>query len=477
MVGRMLIPDASGPVAPASTGRTGGPKIIWAKQSSAPGMSFAPASHVQRALQSKPSAAPNPQRDDPVAGFFRKIGEFFSPNKPRPEQAEQRGRAVGYSKPMLPGTLAGVGAVQRGRAVGDSNPMLPGALAGIGGVQKAGADKKAEEQRLAEAAQNEQEARARARSSGAGSTSSIRQMTMDEYNALDSRSRAAIDFNGLLQNSLSKDTGLTALDKDGSGRVTLGEAEGSAKDLAGYRTAYKRIYGRDADNNTTYSPNTLGLLNSLKLTDTASLDEYLNGTGYVTMSDLKRGSANEPVAGTANTPGRSDRTERDKLVSGIASGMTQLQEALNAGRVSLSGGGVSVGLSADRTNDGQRSQFVDALRSSLMREDAPTSLQLTGQNDRFDAENGISLLGMVDQGTQQRYSAMNEELTRQLAQGASANELRDKNLLRAAGFENSGFDLDEWVDYVSSREADASGSGTTLEQSLMSQLGPSGGNR
>ena len=477
MAGRNLIPDASGPVAPASTGGTGGPKIIWAKQSSAPGMSFAPASHVQRALQSKPSAAPNPQRDDPVAGFFRKIGEFFSPNKPRPEQAEQRGRAVGYSKPMLPGTLAGAGAVQRGRAVGGSKPMLPGALVGVGAVQKAAGDKKAEEQRLAEAAQSEQEARARARSSGAGSTSSIRQMTMDEYNALDSRSRAAIDFNGLLQNSLSKDTGLTALDKDGSGRVTLGEAEGSAKDLAGYRTAYKRIYGRDADNNTTYSPNTLGLLNSLKLTDTASLDEYLNGTGYVTMSDLKRGSANEPVAGTANTPGRSDRTERDKLVSGIASGMTQLQEALNAGRVSLSGGGVSVGLSADRTNDGQRSQFVDALRSSLMREDAPTSLQLTGQNDRFDAENGISLLGMVDQGTQQRYSAMNEELTRQLAQGASANELRDKNLLRAAGFENSGFDLDEWVDYVSSREADASGSGTTLEQSLMSQLGPSGGNR
>ena len=477
MAGRNLIPDASGPVAPASTGRTGGPKIIWAKQSSAPGMSFAPASHVQRALQSKPSAAPNPQRDDPVAGFFRKIGEFFSPNKPRPEQAEQRGRTVGYSKPMLPGTLAGAGAVQRGRAVGDSNPMLPGALAGIGGVQKAGADKEAEKQRLAEAAQNEQAARTRARATGAGSTSSIRQMTMDEYNALDSRSRAAIDFNGLLQNSLSKDTGLTALDKDGSGRVTLGEAEGSAKDLAGYRTAYKRIYGRDADNNTTYSPNTLGLLNSLKLTDTASLDEYLNGTGYVTMSDLKRGSANEPVAGTANTPGRSDRTERDKLVSGIASGMTQLQEALNAGRVSLSGGGVSVGLSADRTNDGQRSQFVDALRSSLMREDAPTSLQLTGQNDRFDAENGVSLLGMVDQGTQQRYSAMNEELTRQLAQGASANELRDKNLLRSAGFENSGFDLDEWVDYVSTREADAANSGNTLEQSLMSQLGPTGGNR
>ena len=466
MAGRNLIPDASGPVAPASTGRTGGPKIIWAKPSSAPGKSFAPASHVQRALQSKPSAAPNPQRDDPVAGFFRKIGEFFSPNKPKPERnLEEEGRRYRQQ------------AEQRGRSVGDSKPPLPGGLVGVGTVQKAAADKKTEEQRLAEAAQSEQEARARARSSGAGSTSSIRQMTMDEYNALDSRGRAAIDFNGLLQNSLSKDTGLTALDKDGSGRVTLGEAEGSAKDLAGYRTAYKRIYGRDADNNTTYSPNTLGLLNSLKLTDTASLDEYLNGTGYVTMSDLKRGSANEPVAGTANTPGRSDRTERDKLVSGIASGMTQLQEALNAGRVSLSGGGVSVGLSADRTNDGQRSQFVDALRSSLMREDAPTSLQLTGQNDRFDAENGISLLGMVDQGTQQRYSAMNEELTRQLAQGASANELRDKNLLRAAGFENSGFDLDEWVDYVSSREADASGSGTTLEQSLMSQLGPSGGNR
>ena len=463
---RQLIPDASGPVPPASNNV----RIIWADPkpapSSVPGMSFAPASHVQRALQSKPSAAPSPQRDDPVSGFFRKIGEFFSPNKPKPERdLAAEGRRYREQ------------AEQRGRAVGDSKPTLPGSLVGPGGIQNLAKAHEAEKERLADAAQSEQEARARARSSGAGSTSSIRQMTMDEYNALDSRSRAAIDFNGLLQNSLSKDTGLTALDKDGSGRVTLGEAEGSAKDLAGYRTAYKRIYGRDADNNTTYSPNTLGLLNSLKLTDTASLDEYLNGTGYVTMSDLKRGSANEPVAGTANTPGRSDRTERDKLVSGIASGMTQLQEALNAGRVSLSGGGVSVGLSADRTNDGQRSQFVDALRSSLMREDAPTSLQLTGQNDRFDAENGISLLGMVDQGTQQRYSAMNEELTRQLAQGASANELRDKNLLRAAGFENSGFDLDEWVDYVSSREADASGSGTTLEQSLMSQLGPTGGNR
>ena len=105
---RSLIPDASGPVAPASNNV----RIIWADPkpapSSAPGMSFAPASHVQRALQSKPSAAPDPQRDDPVSGFFRKIGEFFSPNKPRPErdlaaegrryreQAEQRGLTLGH---------------------------------------------------------------------------------------------------------------------------------------------------------------------------------------------------------------------------------------------------------------------------------------------------------------------------------------------------------------------------------------------
>ena len=63
---RSLIPDASGPVPPASNNV----RIIWADPkpapSSAPGMSFAPAPHVQRALQSKPSAAPNPQRDDPV---------------------------------------------------------------------------------------------------------------------------------------------------------------------------------------------------------------------------------------------------------------------------------------------------------------------------------------------------------------------------------------------------------------------------
>ena len=463
---RSLIPDASGPVAPASNNV----RIIWADPkpapSSAPGMSFAPASHVQRALQSKPSAAPDPQRDDPVSGFFRKISEFFSPNKPRPERdLAAEGRRYREQ------------AEQRGRAVGDSKPTLPGAHAGIGTVQKVEADKKAEEQRLAEAAQNEQAARTRARATGAGTLSSMRQMTAEEYNALDSRGRSAIDFNGLLQNSLGKDNSLSAMDKDLSGRVTLGEAEGSAKDLEGYRAAYRRVYGRDADANTRYAPNTLGLLNALKLTDTAGLDELNDGVGYVTMADLKRGAINEPLAGTTNTPGRSDRTERDKLVSGITTGMNRLQEALNAGRVSLAGGGVKVSLSADRTDDTQRSQFVDALRSSLLRADAPTGLQMIGQNERFDPENGISLLGMVNPETQQRYSAMGTELSRQLAQGASPAELRDRNILRAAGFDKSGFDLDEWVDYVSTREADAANSGNTLEQSLMSQLGPTGGNR
>ena len=463
---RSLIPDASGPVPPASNNV----RIIWADPkpapSSAPGMSFAPASHVQRALQSKPSAAPNPQRDDPVSGFFRKIGEFFSPNKPRPERdLAAEGRRYREQ------------AEQRGRAVGDSKPTLPGAHAGIGTVQKVEADKKAEEQRLAEAAQNEQAARTRARATGAGTLSSMRQMTAEEYNALDGRGRSAIDFNGLLQNSLGKDNSLSAMDKDRSGRVTLGEAEGSAKDLEGYRAAYRRVYGRDADANTRYAPNTLGLLNALKLTDTAGLDELNDGVGYVTMADLKRGAINEPLAGTTNTPGRSDRTERDKLVSGITTGMNRLQEALNAGRVSLAGGGVKVSLSADRTDDTQRSQFVDALRSSLLRADAPTGLQMIGQNERFDPENGISLLGMVNPETQQRYSAMGTELSRQLAQGASPAELRDRNILRAAGFDKSGFDLDEWVDYVSTREADAANSGNTLEQSLMSQLGPTGGNR
>lgn len=463
---RQLIPDASGPVPPASNNV----RIIWADPkpapSSAPGMSFAPASHVQRALQSKPSAAPNPQRDDPVSGFFRKIGEFFSPNKPRPERdLAAEGRRYREQ------------AEQRGRAVGDSKPTLPGARAGIGTVQKVEADKKTEEQRLAEAAQNEQAARTRARATGAGTLSSMRQMTAEEYNALDGRGRSAIDFNGLLQNSLGKDNSLSAMDKDHSGRVTLGEAEGSAKDLEGYRAAYRRVYGRDADANTRYAPNTLGLLNALKLTDTAGLDELNDGVGYVTMADLKRGAINEPLAGTTNTPGRSDRTERDKLVSGITTGMNRLQEALNAGRVSLAGGGVKVSLSADRTDDTQRSQFVDALRSSLLRADAPTGLQMIGQNERFDPENGISLLGMVNPETQQRYSAMGTELSRQLAQGASPAELRDRNILRAAGFDKSGFDLDEWVDYVSTREADAANSGNTLEQSLMSQLGPTGGNR
>ena len=466
MVGRNLIPDANGPVAPASNNV----RIIWADPKpappSAPGMSFAPASHIQRALQSKPSAAPSPQRDDPVSGFFRKIGEFFSPNKPRPERdLAAEGRRYREQ------------AEQRGRAVGDSKPTLPGAHAGIGTVQKVEADKKAEEQRLAEAAQNEQAARTRARATGAGTLSSMRQMTVEDYNALDSRGRSAIDFNGLLQNSLGKDNSLSAMDRDRSGRVTLGEAEGSAKDLEGYRAAYRRVYGRDADANTRYAPNTLGLLNALKLSDTAGLDELNDGVGYVTMADLKRGAINEPLAGTTNTPGRSDRTERDKLVSGITTGMNRLQEALNAGRVSLAGGGVKVSLSADRTDDTQRSQFVDALRSSLLRADAPTGLQMIGQNERFDPENGISLLGMVNPETQQRYSAMGTELSRQLAQGASPAELRDRNILRAAGFDKSGFDLDEWVDYVSTREADAANSGNTLEQSLMSQLGPTGGNR
>ena len=74
MVGRNLIPDASGPVAPASTGRTGGPKIIWAKPSQAP------VSQVQRVLQSSPSA--NTRQDNPVSGFFRPLCTVPYPTSP-----------------------------------------------------------------------------------------------------------------------------------------------------------------------------------------------------------------------------------------------------------------------------------------------------------------------------------------------------------------------------------------------------------
>ena len=330
-----------------------------------------------------------------------------------------------------------------------------------------------QDRRLQEAAANESQARQRARSTGAQEK---RRLSWDEYEKLGDSERAAVDFNGLLEQALQKDRDLLDLDLDKSGTVTMKEAAPKVRDAGGYRAAYERVYGSGPDENDAYAPNTLSLLNSMGLRDSgADISEYLAGSGFVTESDVKRGALAGAQAGPSLDEVFLDRQARDQLAANVTAGMARLERTLAAGRAKVAGGNVRVSLDAGSIDDAQRSGFIDSLRTSLLRDGAPATFALEGEGPQFDLEGGISVNPLIAPGTQERFGAMAQEFERQISLGATVQELMDKRQLEQAGFGESGFDLREWVDYVATRDRDAKKGGTTVEQDLMAQLGPSGG--
>ena len=263
----------------------------------------------------------------------------------------------------------------------------------------------------------------------------------------------------------------------------MAEAGDLAKDNPGYKAAYQRIFGREAGADRTYAPNTLGLLNTLDLTDSGgTLEDYLRGHGYVNSNEM-RGQAVEKGAMQGPTTGEAAKAQaRENLVSKVSDGMLRLQETLASGKVNLSGASRAVG-STGIMDDQQREGMVESMRRSLVSEDANNRLRLRGDNPRFDPAGGIDFTNTIDAGTRERYQRMEQTLAAAMSSGTPTDLLRNSVELRKLGFgaadgTTAGLDPDEFAQYVAEIEGSAREAGRTIEEDIMAQVaGGAGGIR
>ena len=431
----------------------------WSTPAKSPQQGFAKLPVIEwgwgaRASAPRPIVAPRQEPDG--VRLVRAIQSFFQPQKPQqlhqPQQTEEQRKQqtdliLGSSVAQTADGLAG--------AAMTLHPMAAKAVAEAEGAAVEKAAKEAQEIRSQNRARTPRERR---------------QLTWDEYDALDPAARAAVDFNGMLAQAVDKDKQLTKLDADASGEVTMREAAGKLKNLNGYRAAYKRMYGREAADDTVYAPSTLGLLNSMDLRDSGDIRDFVRGAGFVNDDDLLRGAQRGAVEGPSTSGAFLAAQDRDQLVANVASGMGRLQQALAGGRVKVAGGNVKVGLGAADVDDAGRAGVVDAMREALLQDDAPNKLGLAGEGSRYDPAGGIRFDSLVGADVKERFNYMDQELARQLSNGATIAELMDPPTLKAAGFGKSGLDIDEWVEYVRTRSEESSPTGSTVEKDLMDEI-------
>lgn len=300
---------------------------------------------------------------------------------------------------------------------------------------------------------------------------------VDEYNSLGGRHKAAVDFNGMLRAAYNSDDKLSGLDKDKSGHVTMSELNDDV-DVRGYRAAYKRMFGVDPDANTTYSPATLGLLNSMDLRDTGGrIENFTKGRGYIDADEIGRGAADGAMQGPSLSPKWMSQQGRDDMVTKLTDGMSNLQKTLESGRVQVGATGAKVRLGGVMPDE-DRDNAVQVFRQGLLREDAQNSLKMLGENPRFNPSDGLDLSSLVDPNEREQRLLMDDVARFALQSGVTAADLKDPAKLRAMQFgsgQTAGIDVDRFAEHIAEMEQGSVSKGTTLEDDIMAQLGQLGG--
>lgn len=300
---------------------------------------------------------------------------------------------------------------------------------------------------------------------------------VDEYNSLGGRHKAAVDFNGMLRAAYNSDDKLSGLDKDKSGHVTMSELNDDV-DARGYRTAYKRMFGVDPSANTTYSPATLGLLNSMDLRDTGGrIENFTKGRGYIDADEIGQGAADGAVQGPSLSPKSMAKQGRDDMVTKLTDGMSNLQKTLESGRVQVGATGAKVRLGGVMPDE-DRDNAVQVFRQGLLREDAQNSLKMMGENPRFNPSDGLDLSSLVDPNEREQRLLMDDVARFALQSGVTAADLKDPAKLRAMQFgsgQTAGLDVGRFAEHIAEMEQGSASKGTTLEDDIMTQLGQIGG--
>lgn len=292
------------------------------------------------------------------------------------------------------------------------------------------------------------------------------EMTWEEYDKLDSRSKGAVDANTLLMNAQRSDKNLLgSLDADDDGRLTLREGSKDFGNDRAYDDAYSRVFeNRSRDEldllNLTYAPNTLAALNMLNIREPQStLEQYLGDDMFISDGELKAGYhradpvekdpklVDPDVLDTGRDTERSLTTPgltRNEWITGISGNMTILSEALEQGAGILDGFNTPVSV----TNAGgdRFSQFVTSLRNDMSRGASFDSI-FTVSEDGAPVDR-VSLAPLVDEDFAQNRANM-ERMYRIVTEDpqVTPEAIVDQQYLEGA-LKEVGVDWAEWRRFV-----------------------------
>lgn len=298
------------------------------------------------------------------------------------------------------------------------------------------------------------DARIERNSSGAeiGQLGQGHELSLKEYKALDPKARSAIDFNTQLNEAINRDL---KLDKNGDGEVSLAEAGSAAGQRKGYTAAYERVFGKPAENEMSFAPATVALLDQLKFADDVSeAGDYTRGRGFITDEDLK---AKRNLTGNQELNGTGYTDARSQWVTGLTDSMADFKKMLAQHRADING--LKASLNLETATGAQRSNLADTLANGLTEESQGLQLKLSGRDfNNRTSDSGLDVSFLADSGTQNRAQLMNTLYTN-LTQGytdatgqrvaglADQNQMFDKGWINAV-LKSNGLKYDEWKPFA-----------------------------
>lgn len=167
-------------------------------------------------------------------------------------------------------------------------------------------------------------------------------LSWDEYNALEPRQRAAVDFNTMLVQAVRKD------------RNHADEYQPTDVERLTYDNAVEKMFGKDRGSDT-YAPETVAVLRQIGFADDrAGLDDFLGLKAAIQASDLKNldpADLHVGASATAVEGGDPIASERITLAQNLATSTAKMQKALARGNALLGAPSVFAAAAAERGDD------------------------------------------------------------------------------------------------------------------------------
>ena len=298
-------------------------------------------------------------------------------------------------------------------------------------------------------------------------------MDTEEYANLSDTQQDALQWNALLKSAVDLDNELLESTRDpvNEDQLTIGGSLfGGPRDVRdsetpGYREAYEAVFGtaqNGVGDRLKYAPNTVALLNQLKVNDSSggSLDDYLSGKAYTTKADLEG-------------LGQGVQSERLDWLGGLAQSTDALEQVLAQGRVILQD--IQVGVPLANASESGRSEFVAGLGSALGTANPDTRLQMTGlDRDIYaGAQGGVDVTSLISPDEVARIAHMNKYLDSFVDAGVTSDVLLNLESMQRAFAAGGDPDINmtDWQQLVERRLGEGDASRAAIEQALTASAG------